>query len=97
MWITFQKIRNNFFIAVGLGNCMGEGQLFNKIISDFGSVPEAFRFTDSVATVAEMMILYPPVASAVEKRYTEQENVPHQPTLVASIQKAHTLIPVTKI
>ena len=32
-----RKIRNNFFIAVGLGNCMGFGQLFNKIIS--GSVP----------------------------------------------------------
>ena len=35
--VILRKIRNNFFIAVGLGNCMGFGQLFNKIIS--GSVP----------------------------------------------------------
>ena len=28
------KIRNNFFLAVGLGNCMGIGQLLDKIISD---------------------------------------------------------------
>ena len=29
------KNQNNFHIAVGLGNCMGFGQLFNKIILIF--------------------------------------------------------------
>ena len=30
--ITESVNQNNFFIAVGLGNRMGNGQLFNKII-----------------------------------------------------------------
>ena len=29
-----RQIQNNFFNAVGLGNCMGFGPLFNKIILD---------------------------------------------------------------
>ncbi|MGN1092453.1 MAG: hypothetical protein ACI4RS_02245, partial [Monoglobaceae bacterium] len=48
-----QQIQNNFFIAVGLGNHMGKGRLFDKIILNFaklrddvGIVP--YRFVGAI-------------------------------------------------
>ena len=54
LWITLRKIRNNFFVAVGLGNCMGFGLLFNKIISDlrtggYDYPPKSIKYFELIA------------------------------------------------